>query len=59
MQISVIESDLKCGVCAHMRSATSAAEDHGRCICALIAPLQEEHDLLLDGYLMIIINISP
>jgi hypothetical protein len=27
-----------------MRSATSALEYHGRCICALIAPLQEKRE---------------
>ena len=58
MQISVIESNLKCGVCAHMRSAISAAEDHEDAYTRLL-PLCKKNMILLDGYLMIIINISP
>lgn len=46
MQISVIESNLKCGVCAHMRNAQRhiCCRRSWRCIYAFIAPLQEEHD---------------
>ena len=50
MQISVIESNLKCGVCVcvcvHMRNAQRhiCCRRSWRCIYAFIAPLQEEHD---------------
>jgi hypothetical protein len=48
-------------VCAHacaMHSATSAAEDHEDAYTRLL-PLCKKNMILLDGYLMIIINISP
>jgi len=61
MQISVIESNLKWCVCVHtcaMRSAISAAEDHEGAYTRLLS-LCKKNMILLDGYLMIIINISP
>jgi len=46
MQISVVEPKLKCGVCAHMRSATSVAEDHEDAYTRLL-PLCKKNMILL------------
>lgn len=46
MQISVIEPNLKCGVCAHMHSATSVAEDHEDAYTHLL-PLCKKNMILL------------